>query len=157
MASNAGDKCVKNPSCTGLEALEWCDGFKTEFRPEEHKEVSDSGATCKKYRCINDNYGFESETKHNCVACDANVKSGVNSQYVCEKCAVGKCFNAFARECGNCNTIPKLKIERGPKYDTENRECWRQTNAEKFWGCVMCPDEGKCYNKHSTGYRCEDC
>lgn len=155
IANNSNTGCVKNPSCTGVD--EWCDGYKTGFKSDIHREIINGN--CKEYRCVEDNYGFASDAKRDeCIACDTAIRTGVNSAGLCEKCSTGQCFNASQKQCGGCTEIPKLKIERGPNYDSENRECWRKTNPDKFWGCVMCPDEDQCYNKNSSGkYECGTC
>lgn len=154
-ANSTGDDCIQYTTCTGTEGLKQCEGF-TKFDPEKH--TSFKVGDCRKYKCTDPTQGFVSDSNHDCIACDTTIKSGINKNGECEKCATGKCFNTSTGECGGCIEIPKLKIERGPNYDSQNRECWRKTNADKFWGCVMCPDENQCYNKNSSGkYECGTC
>ena len=157
--NNTKNGCVKNPACDGTESYPSCNGFSTGFDESKHEEYTDTVNKCKAYRCIEDNYGFKSNDNHECILCDIDIKKGINRNGVCEKCATSQCFNASSGQCGGCTIIPKRQIERGKKYDSDvNRECWTKPSTAKFWGCVMCPDENKCYIKNNDGtYACGDC
>lgn len=150
--------CVESDACKTLGEIDkWCNpNYKqADFTDGMYNKEEENG--CYIFRCAADGYGFKSDTDKTCEKCGTDVRSGaLRTTGVCTTCPVGQCFKNG--ECGGCTEIPKLKIERGPKYDTENRECWRETNMEKFWGCVMCPDENQCYNKNSSGkYECGTC
>lgn len=144
------------PLCETDDQIPWCPGYDgADYNSDQYTWEQAEG--CKIYRCKLAGYGFKNSTDKTCELCGTDVRSGaLKSTGVCTTCPVGKCFKNG--ECGGCTEIPKLKIERGPNYDSQNRECWRKTNPDKFWGCVMCPDEDQCYNKNSSGrYECGTC
>lgn len=140
--------CVKNPSCDGTESYSWCTGFDTQFDQEKHKEEPDKIRKCKEYRCIEDNYGFTNDSNRDCVVCDTNIKGGINKKGVCEKCAVGKCFSAYFGECRDCTVISKFQMTRGKHHDSSDKECWRETDIDRFWGCVLCESDQPCWSKN---------
>lgn len=160
VANQQAKKCEPNSVCAKVEeeaSIVMCSQYATGYNETDHTRIYNDSGKCWEYKCKLSGYGFKSDTDKTCEKCGTDVRSGaLRTTGVCTTCPVSQCLKNG--ECGGCIEIPKLKIERGPNYDSQNRECWRKTNPDKFWGCVMCPDENQCYNKNSSGkYECGTC
>jgi hypothetical protein len=137
--NNERTKCITNPSCSTVSALNWCPGW-DDFNEEVHVEIK--SGNCKKYECIEDGYGFNGINDRTCVKCDESLKSGVNSSGVCEKCKTGELFNGV--RCAVSTPMDKEQLRRGKK---RSFECWRETNPMNYALCIKCEGtykDGKC-------------
>ena len=119
-APDSNNVCKLGTACADLAApakamcADYINGYSS--TDHEYKKNGD----CWEYRCKLSGYGFKSSTDKTCEQCGTDLRYGALEETgVCTTCDVGQCFKNG--KCGDCNTIPKLKIERGPKYDTENR------------------------------------
>ena len=144
--NNEGTKCITNPSCSTVSALNWCPGW-DDFNEEVHVEIK--SGNCKKYECIEDGYGFNGINDRTCVKCDESLKSGVNSSGVCEKCKTGEYFNGS--ECTSQGVIQRTMQDL--IYGVRHKfNCWMEMGGDAYKECVNC-SEGETYNKSTK--QCE--
>ncbi len=142
--------CVKGPKCADEILKEWCEGYyQADYKSDEHK-IKIYG-NCKKFECINSNYGFKSKNDKTCMECPGGALAYVNADGVCDKCLKGEYPNSNRNGCltkDRMNTYSQMQMKSGPN---SNRECWLETDGRKFSGCVYgCPrpnQTGECWNE----------
>lgn len=138
-SNSTGDDCVLasicNPSSGNPELSDWCDGWDNfAFSENSHKIVIEDG--CKKYRCRNENFGFETLDNKRCVSCGTGKKYerfGVTSNGVCTDCfATNKIFSSDKQECVARKSYSQKQMRENDKKD----QCWMQTDKDNYKDCI---------------------
>lgn len=129
-----GDDCVMSATCkqeqqdAENDELKFAEGYDY-FDPDQHEiKIRGTGSNKYKiYRCKKTNYGFESETNHNCTPCGETKKSGLSNDGVCRKCETGKLFDENAD--GFCKLAKRITKDK-------MRACFMKTDPDEFKTCV---------------------
>lgn len=136
-------------SCDDMENLNnLCSGFsKDNYKSDEHSLVYNNSRKCYNVRCQN-HKGFSSEYNTTCVECPGAPLAYVNDDGICDMCERGTNPNEKCK--GNMKSYDKLQMQT---YG--NRQCWLETNAKKFLGCVKGCGANQCWKNNACTNNCD--
>lgn len=150
--SNKTD-CIPGPLCaTDEDKLNnMCPGF-SGYDSSQHSLKHDAAKSCYYFRCKN-NKGFQSELSRTCIECEGGLLAYVNNDGLCDVCIKGE----YPRSSGN-GCIPKEQMDTYSQTQMKSgpnggRDCWLETDPEKFGGCVICSSNNQCWD----GGSCTSC
>lgn len=155
---------VPNNNNTDCNEASWCENKKqlnklcpgyssSEYDEDVHelqKGTDSNGKSCYNIRCFA-GYGFKSENdKATCIPCEGGPLAYVNNDGFCDVCIKGEYPNGTTCKKGNMDTYSQTQMKSGPNG---GRDCWLETDPEKFGGCVICNTNNQCWN----GKSCTTC
>ena len=129
-----------------------CPEYSTsDYQSDIHKVEYDAFNKCNVIRCDYDNYGFKSKNDLTCIECAGGELAYVNADGLCDTCQKGEYPKSSGNGCDSqMETYSQIQMKSGPNG---NRECWLETDPEKFGGCVICSTNNQCWN----GKNCTTC
>lgn len=128
-----------------------CDGFSGYVEGMHTKYQESSSSKCSKFYCTQSGYGFTSANDKTCIPCNGGELAYVNADGLCDTCQKGEYPRSSGNGCDSqMETYSQIQMKSGPNG---NRECWLETDPEKFGGCVICSTNNQCWN----GKNCTTC
>lgn len=121
-----------------------------ETKPYITKKVGNkmiySRPRCRYFRCP-DQTGFKSTNDKTCVECEGGALAYIKSDGTCGVCKKGE----IATESRNgCEPEGRLtKYSQSSMKKNGERECWMETDAQKFLGCVKGCAKNECWRKNN--------
>ena len=149
----SGTDCQEPSWCGQKKALDnLCPGYTANgYDSDIHKLEYNETNKCYVIKCDYSNYGFKSKNDTTCVECDGGVLAYVNADGLCDKCEKGQYPNSNGNGCidkSDLNTYSQMQMKSGP---SSNRECWLETDPNKFGGCVICSTNNQCWDGKNCG------
>lgn len=133
-----------NKLCADFKALH----SKSEYNSSEHETIYDEKNKCYRFRCTQ-NKGFTSTNDVSCIECPGGALAYLDEYGLCKTCDKGEIVNENRNGCSNATLT---KYSRSEMKNHGARECWLETDVQKFLGCIKGCGKNECYSK--TGTQC---
>ena len=147
--------CVESTQCkTAEQTSQMCPGYSVDDYDATNHIIKTENNGCTYFRCLNYK-GFKSENdKKTCVECEGGALAYIKDDGTCGKCTKGEIAKNTHDGCWKENEVTQYSREQMKSND--ELQCWLETDARKFLGCVKgeCSGTQPCWDK---SHGCKAC
>lgn len=126
----------------------------SEYESDMHKIEYNESKGCNIIKCDHDNYGFRSVNDRTCIECPGGKLAYIKDDGTCGICNKGEIANSDRTSCTDEDV---KQYSKDQMKSNGNRQCWLETDGQKFLGCVKggCSGTTPCWDENRS--TCKAC